>query len=678
MLKITRQSITLTKGDDASIRLIPKYKDGTLYEVQEGDRAKFRIKIKDTLKEFDCAINTDNNKIIVTFTADDTADVEPGIYRYEAELITSFGFHYTFIADQTFIIGKEYEVRLTGSSAAGTAANGNYPGIDGEIPEEPVVNGELQPTNPSMDYRELSHKPTLNGHMIIGDQTNADLGIPTKTSDLENDLDFVSDNTYVHTDNNYDDEAKAKVDTLGGAAFYDVPESGNAGTEEVVLGSDTRLSDARNAADVYPWAKAETKPTYNYSEIQNTPTLGTAAAKNVPAIGDAANGEVVLGNDSRLTDARNAADVYSWAKAETKPTYNYSEIQNTPSLGTAAAKNFITSVLDGSGDLVTGGAVKSAIDSAVASAYKASGNKTCAELVSALLVEANLGNVYNMSDSGTTTADFVEGAGKAIEAGDNVAIVLVNGAYKFDLLSGMVDLSNYIQKSATNGLVKNDGSIDATTYQPTETGKGLSTNDYTTTEKDKLAGIAAGAEVNVQSDWNQSSSSADDYIKNKPQNLVQDAAYVHTDNNYTSNEKTKLSGIAAGAEVNVQSDWSQSDTGADDYIKNKPENLVQDAAYVHTDNNYDATAQGIVDGVTTALSGKVDKENGKGLSSNDYTSTEKTKLSGIATGATKTEASTTNGNIKINGSETTVYNDSAFRALGLSVVNGMVCQTYNT
>ena len=49
-----------------------------------------------------------------------------------------------------------------------------------------------------------------------------------------------------------------------------------------------------------------------------------------------------------------------------------------------------------------------------------------------------------------------------------------------------------------------------------ETGKGLSTNDYTDAEKTKLSGIAAGAEVNVQSDWNQSDSSAGDYIKNKP------------------------------------------------------------------------------------------------------------------------------------------------------------------
>ena len=47
-------------------------------------------------------------------------------------------------------------------------------------------------------------------------------------------------------------------------------------------------------------------------------------------------------------------------------------------------------------------------------------------------------------------------------------------------------------------------------------GKQLSTNDYTTTEKNKLAGIAAGAEVNVQSDWNVTDTSSDAFIKNKP------------------------------------------------------------------------------------------------------------------------------------------------------------------
>lgn len=51
---------------------------------------------------------------------------------------------------------------------------------------------------------------------------------------------------------------------------------------------------------------------------------------------------------------------------------------------------------------------------------------------------------------------------------------------------------------------------------------------------------------------------------------VADANYVHTDNNYTSTEKSKLAGIASGAEVNVQADWNVTDTASDAFIKNKP------------------------------------------------------------------------------------------------------------
>ena len=50
-----------------------------------------------------------------------------------------------------------------------------------------------------------------------------------------------------------------------------------------------------------------------------------------------------------------------------------------------------------------------------------------------------------------------------------------------------------------------------------EAGKGLSTNDYTTAEKTKLSGIASGAQKNVQSDW--SATSGDAFIKNKPTSL---------------------------------------------------------------------------------------------------------------------------------------------------------------
>ena len=71
-------------------------------------------------------------------------------------------------------------------------------------------------------------------------------------------------------------------------------------------------------------------------------------------------------------------------------------------------------------------------------------------------------------------------------------------------------------------------------------------------------------------------------------NFVSDANYVHTDNNFTTTLKDKLDGIAAGAEVNVQSDWNQTNSSAGDYIKNKPtiptktSDLTNDSGYIST------------------------------------------------------------------------------------------------
>lgn len=48
-----------------------------------------------------------------------------------------------------------------------------------------------------------------------------------------------------------------------------------------------------------------------------------------------------------------------------------------------------------------------------------------------------------------------------------------------------------------------------------EAGKGLSSNDFTTSLLTKLNGIEAGAEVNVQSDLNQEDDTKDDYVKGK-------------------------------------------------------------------------------------------------------------------------------------------------------------------
>lgn len=51
-------------------------------------------------------------------------------------------------------------------------------------------------------------------------------------------------------------------------------------------------------------------------------------------------------------------------------------------------------------------------------------------------------------------------------------------------------------------------------------------------------------------------------------NFVVDANYTHIDNNFTNEMKSKLNGIEAGAQVNVQSDWNAN--SGDAFIKNKP------------------------------------------------------------------------------------------------------------
>ena len=109
-------------------------------------------------------------------------------------------------------------------------------------------------------------------------------------------------------------------------------------------------------------------------------------------------------------------------------------------------------------------------------------------------------------------------------------------------LSGYVQTSRKINGKALSADITLVASDISDVYSKTEvdtalngkvdkiTGKGLSENDYTTTEKNKLAGIEAGAQANVQSDWN--ASSGDALIKNKPSipsktsDLTNDSGYI--------------------------------------------------------------------------------------------------------------------------------------------------------
>lgn len=88
--------------------------------------------------------------------------------------------------------------------------------------------------------------------------------------------------------------------------------------------------------------------------------------------------------------------------------------------------------------------------------------------------------------------------------------IYVNNAWEH-IGTTEIDLSNYYTKIEVNTLLADK--VDKVA------GKQLSTEDFTSALKTKLDGIASGAEVNVQSDWSQSDNTADDYIKNKPTNV---------------------------------------------------------------------------------------------------------------------------------------------------------------
>lgn len=137
------------------------------------------------------------------------------------------------------------------------------------------------------------------------------------------------------------------------------------------------------------------------------------------------------------------------------------------------------------------------------------------------------------------------------------------------------------------------------------TGKGLSTNDYTTEEKTKLANIEANANVNII-------------------------------------ESVKVNGIALAPDVNKAVDIT---------VPTKTSDITNDSGFITINDVVEPTTTSpLMDGtaaVGTELtfargdhrhpsdSTKVDKVEGKGLSTNDYTTEEKEKLAGIEEGANK-------------------------------------------
>lgn len=176
-----------------------------------------------------------------------------------------------------------------------------------------------------------------------------------------------------------------------------------------------------------------------------------------------------------------------------------------------------------SGYGITDAYTKTEVNGMISSVYKPAGSVAFASLPT--LSSSVLGNVYNVTDAFTTTSDFVEGSGNSYPAGTNVVVVNTGTSssptYKFDVLSGFVDLSGYVPTSRTiNGkaltgnisLSASDvGALPDSTTIPQGTvtsvrvqaGTGLSSSVSTaqSTSLDTTISIASGYKLPTTSEW---------------------------------------------------------------------------------------------------------------------------------------------------------------------------------
>ena len=219
----------------------------------------------------------------------------------------------------------------------------------------------------SGSYNDLSNKPTIptvnnatltiqkNGTNVntftanASSNVTANITVPTKTSELTNDSGYTTNTGTVTSvkvgTTSYDPSSgvvslpayptslPASNTTNSYSSTGTVPVSGTAVAAALGTLDGSVSGSAGSGKTLTAFSQTDGKVSATFgnisitkSQVSDFPTLGTAAAKDVAASGNASTTQVVMGNDTRLSDSRNAADVYSWAKASTKPTYTASEV----------------------------------------------------------------------------------------------------------------------------------------------------------------------------------------------------------------------------------------------------------------------------------------------------------------------------------------------------------------
>ena len=389
--------------------------------------------------------------------------------------------------------------------------------------------------------------------------------------------------------------------TLGSAASLEAATSGDASPTEVVIGDDSRLTDARTPVS----------HSHITSDITDFPTLGSASALDVPTSGDASLTEVVLGSDSRLTDARTPVSHTHTSSDVTD--LGTAAVLDVPESGNASS----TEVVLGSDSRLTDArtpvshthlmADVTDLGTAAGLDVPASGDASQTEVV--------IGTDSRLTDARTpvshthSTSDIIDfptlGTASALdvpESGDaGLTEVVIGDDSRLTDARNAADVSAWA-KEATKpdytasevGVVANpstplSGSRDALGAPVLRSGSSEVLSSLT------IDGTLYTMPEQIQTDWNQIDSSAKDYLKNKPgvETAVSGGtakSLVTTGEKYTWNGKAEVEDVEkvlitlSKSEYNALSTTEKNDPtkvyyvdddgGADDGALSRAENRI--------------------------------------------------------------------------------------------------------
>jgi hypothetical protein len=214
----------------------------------------------------------------------------------------------------------------------------------------------------------------------------------------------------------------------------------------------------------------------------------------------------------------------------------------------------------------------------------------------------------------SVAAENVQGVLPAAKGGTGVAsISALKGALQLDQVSNTSDANKPLSTATQTALATKVDKVE---------GKTLSTNDYSTAEKTKLAAIT-GTNTGDQdlsgfatTTVLATKANTSDVTTSLATKVDKAEGKDLSTNDYSTAEKTKLAAIT-GTNTGDQDLSGYATTAALNVKANSSEVTTALATKANSSE------------VTTALSTKVDKVQGKELSTNDYTRAEKTKLAAI-------------------------------------------------